>query len=116
MGLRANAAGMEMMGDVMAESHLRPKTKAEAAHNDDVMMKHGMIFADKMGDMEKSMIGNLGPRNMIKIDPAVLSRQIRTIGERGYMGEWDFGWLKDPLVQGAFAKPVKVTKADACEG
>ena len=75
----------------------------------------GMKMASKLNDLGGALDTMLGPRNMLKIDAAVMAKHIRNIGERGYMGQWDFGWLKDPLVDAAFAsKILRTSKTDPC--
>ncbi len=117
VALKGRAIATEMMSDVMKEAKINPSSTQEAAKNDEIMMKHGMKMASKMNDLTGALDTMLGPRNMLKIDPAVMVKHIRNIGERGYMGQWDFGWLKDPLVDAAFSsKNFKASKIDPCAG
>ena len=115
VALKGRAIANEMMGDVLKEAKINPSSTREAAKNEEIMMKHGMRMASKMDALGGALENMLGPRGMKKIDPLILTKQIRNIGERGYMGEWDFGWLKDPLVDAAFSKKgFKPSKADPC--
>lgn len=115
VALKGRAIATEMMSDVMKEAKINPSSTQEAAKNEEIMMKHGMKMAGKMNDLAGALDTMLGPRNMLKIDPAIMAKHIRNIGERGYMDQWDFGWLKDPLVDAAFtSKKFKAAKTDPC--
>lgn len=115
VALKGRAIANEMMSDVMKEAKINPSSTREAAKNEEIMMKHGMRMASKMNDLGGALQTMLGPRNMLKIDAAVMTKHIRNIGERGYMGQWDFGWLKDPLVDAAFSsEKFQAAKTDPC--
>ena len=115
VALKGRAIATEMMSDVMKEAKINPSSTREAAKNEEIMMKHGMKMASKLNDLGGALDTMLGPRNMLKIDAAVMAKHIRNIGERGYMGQWDFGWLKDPLVDAAFtSNQFKASKTDPC--
>ena len=115
VALKGRAIATEMMSDVMKEAKINPSSTSEAAKNQEILMKHGMRVASKMNELTGALDTMLGPRNMLKIDPAVMAKHIRNIGERGYMDQWDFGWLKDPMVDAAFtSKKFKASKTDPC--
>ena len=115
MGLEGSKLSAEFMTD-MAKSGavIIPKTKAQAAKNEELMMDAGMKLAGKMANLEKSLSSLINTSGSSRIDPKVLAGYIRNIAEKGYMAKWDFGWLADPLVDAGFAnaKPAQEPKCE----